>query len=142
MLSQKVIIDGEWAPSYPVRFRDSSSSFSGIIFGIAGTLASMSLKVDESDNNPGSSVVYRSRQFQLRIPVDFGVQRHFQWLINSYGHERSREVKAKPMEALKRLGHEKLKLEEYESALKYSRLPLLSKPSYLSRANRVRSHPP
>ena len=67
-------------------------------------------------------MVYRSRQFQLRIPVDFGVQCHFQWLINSYGHEGSREVKAKPMEALKRLGHEKLKLDEYESARTYSRL--------------------
>ncbi|KAH9987246.1 ATPase [Russula vinacea] len=40
-----------------------------------------------------------------------------QWLINSYGHEGSREVKAKPMEALKRLGHQKLKLDEYEKRI-------------------------
>ena len=45
--TKKVIIDGERAPSYPVQFGDSSSSFSGIISGIAGTLVSMSMKVDE-----------------------------------------------------------------------------------------------
>jgi hypothetical protein len=45
--TKKVIIDGEQAPSYPERFGDSSSSFSGIISGIAGMLASMSLKVNE-----------------------------------------------------------------------------------------------
>jgi len=39
------------------------------------------------------------------------------WLISSYGHEGAREVKAKPMEALKRLGHEKLKLDEYEKRI-------------------------
>jgi len=40
-----------------------------------------------------------------------------QWLINSYGPEASKEVGAKPMEALKRLGHEKLKLNEYEKRI-------------------------
>ncbi|KAF8477947.1 AAA-domain-containing protein [Russula ochroleuca] len=39
------------------------------------------------------------------------------WLLNSYGHEGSTEVKAKPMEALKRLGHQKLKLDEYEKRI-------------------------
>jgi hypothetical protein len=66
----------------------------------------------------------------------------FQWLINSYGPEGSLEVKAKPMEALKKLGHEKLKLDEYESACTYStRLRILLRYSYLFRANRVRSDP-
>jgi len=40
-----------------------------------------------------------------------------QWLLNSYGPEGSKEVGAKPMEALKRLGHEKLKLNEYEKRI-------------------------
>ncbi|KAN0124155.1 AAA domain containing protein [Lactarius tabidus] len=40
-----------------------------------------------------------------------------QWLINSYGTEGSKEVGTKPMEALKRLGHEKLKLNEYEKRI-------------------------
>ncbi|KAH9971443.1 AAA-domain-containing protein [Russula compacta] len=39
------------------------------------------------------------------------------WFLSSYGSEGSREVKAKPMEALKRLGHEKLKLDEYEKRI-------------------------
>jgi len=39
------------------------------------------------------------------------------WFLNSYGHEGSKEVKAKPLEALKRLGHEKLKLDEYEKRI-------------------------
>lgn len=51
-------------------------------------------------------------------------------------------MKAKPMEALKKLGHEKLKLDEYESACTYStRLRILLVYSYLFRANRVRSDP-
>jgi len=41
----------------------------------------------------------------------------FNWFLNSYGHEGAREVKAKPMEALKRLGHAKLKLDEYEKRI-------------------------
>ncbi|KAI0292414.1 AAA-domain-containing protein [Russula brevipes] len=38
-------------------------------------------------------------------------------VLSSYGHEGAREVKAKPMEALKRLGHAKLKLDEYEKRI-------------------------
>lgn len=74
--------------------------------------------------------------------VDFGVQCvGFQWFIN-YGQEGSSEVKAKPMEALKKLGHEKLKLDEYESACTYSTgLRFLLRYSYFFRANRVRSDP-
>jgi len=41
----------------------------------------------------------------------------FQWALSSYGYEGSREVKEKPMEALKRLGHAKLKLDEYEKRI-------------------------
>jgi hypothetical protein len=66
---------------------------------------------------------------------------NFQWLINSYGYEGSSEVKAKPMEALKKLGHEKLKLDEYESACTYSTMLRLLVYSCLFRANRVRSDP-
>jgi ATPase family AAA domain-containing protein 1 len=59
-------------------------------------------------------VSYTSPEPQLRF------HDRFKWLLNSYVHEGSKEVKAKPMEALKRLGHENLKLDEYESALTYS----------------------
>jgi hypothetical protein len=53
---------------------------------------------------------------------------NFQWLYNTYVQEGSGDVKAKPMEALKKLGHEKLKLDEYESACTYStRLRVLSR---------------
>jgi len=41
----------------------------------------------------------------------------FHWVLNSYAHEGSGEVKAKPMEALKRLGHAQLKLDEYEKRI-------------------------
>ncbi|KAH8986734.1 AAA-domain-containing protein [Lactarius akahatsu] len=40
-----------------------------------------------------------------------------QWILNSYGTEGSKEVGAKPMEALKKLGHEKLKLNEHEKRI-------------------------
>lgn len=37
-------------------------------------------------------------------------------MLDSYGSpERKKEVKAKPLEALKKLGHKDLKLDEYES---------------------------
>ena len=67
----------------------------------------------------------------------------FQWFINSYGQEGAGEVKAKPMEALKKLGHEKLKLDEYESACTYSTVPRVfaETPVSLYRANRIRSDP-
>ncbi|KAH9960126.1 AAA-domain-containing protein [Russula dissimulans] len=41
----------------------------------------------------------------------------FHWVLSSYAHEGSGEVKAKPMEALKRLGHAQLKLDEYEKRI-------------------------
>src|SRR5712672_2652747 len=69
---------------------------------------------------------------------------NLQWFINSYGfgYEGSREVNAKPMEALKKLGHEKLKLDEYESTCTYStRLRIWLRYSYPFRANRVRGDP-
>ncbi|KAH9018131.1 ATPase [Lactarius hengduanensis] len=40
-----------------------------------------------------------------------------QWIINSYGTEGSKGIEAKPMEVLKKLGHEKLKLNEYEKRI-------------------------
>jgi hypothetical protein len=47
------------------------------------------------------------------------------------------------MEALKKLGHEKLKLDKYESAYTCStRLQILLKFLYLFRENRLRGYPP
>ena len=37
-------------------------------------------------------------------------------MLDSFSLNREKEVKAKPLEALKKLGHEKLELDEYESA--------------------------
>ncbi|KAI0048848.1 AAA-domain-containing protein [Auriscalpium vulgare] len=39
------------------------------------------------------------------------------WVMHSYGPEKEKEVKAKPMEALKKLGHGNLKLDEYEKTI-------------------------
>lgn len=65
-------------------------------------------------------MVHHPRQFTLSyFSETFEFKVISQWFLTSYGSEGSREVKAKPMEALKRLGHEKLKLDEYESALTY-----------------------
>jgi hypothetical protein len=84
---------------------------------------------------PSTSV---SLAHSMRIS-EFNV--NFQWVIDSYGNEGSREVKSKPMEALKRLGHEKLRLDEYESACTYSTRLRILRYSYFFRANRVRSDP-
>ena len=42
--------------------------------------------------------------------------RHPQWTIDAMSHGSKKEVQAKKTEALKRLGHKNLKLDEYESA--------------------------
>jgi hypothetical protein len=66
-------------------------------------------------------MVHSPGQFRSPTHRNFRVRWYFQWLLSSYGPEGSKEVGAKPMEALKRLGHEKLKLNEYESEFALSR---------------------
>ncbi|ETW82235.1 AAA family ATPase, CDC48 subfamily [Heterobasidion irregulare TC 32-1] len=39
------------------------------------------------------------------------------WMLDSFSPNREKEVKAKPLEALKKLGHEKLELDEYEKTI-------------------------
>jgi hypothetical protein len=86
-------------------------------------------------------MVHSPGQFRSLICRYFRVQWYTQWLINSYGSEGSKEVGTKPLEALKRLGHEKLKLNEYESEFALSR-PRLQALTYLRRANCIRGYPP
>ncbi|KAI0060453.1 ATPase [Artomyces pyxidatus] len=40
-----------------------------------------------------------------------------QWVLEAYSPDRPKEVKAKPLEALKKLGHGQLKLDEYEKTI-------------------------
>ena len=44
------------------------------------------------------------------------VFRVHKWTIDAMSHGSKKEVQAKKTEALKRLGHKNLKLDEYESA--------------------------
>lgn len=86
----------------------------------------------------GSHVVYRSCMYPVHVApptpsflLTFlsliawyhgtDVNRHAQWMMDSFtSPERKKEVKAKPLEVLKKLGHTDLKLDEYESASLFS----------------------
>ncbi len=119
--TRKVIIDGELSqtPSHcglltRFRFRCSGNihSFSGVSVSLrmkrTGRLTSVSI---------GCSMVHSPSLFRSLLFVAISSLTGFKWLLNSYGAEGSKEVGTKPMEALKKLGHEKLKLNEYESEI-------------------------
>jgi len=122
--TKKAIIDGGPIPTHHwTILLDLRVPSSGVFRSITGTL------VHECEK--GSPLITMQAAMWYAVQVSFTCTfpavflahlRPFQWAFNSYASEGSREIKEKPMEALKRLGHAKLKLDEYESAFAHSRL--------------------
>ena len=117
--TRKVILDGELIQS-PSHRRLLTLLCSGTIHSFSG--ASPPMQMANLSTAPQAAAWYTVQvSFAVPFVVIFRVRWYFQWLLSSYGPEGSKEVGAKPLEALKRLGHEKLKLNEYESAFALSR---------------------